>query len=48
MRRKPNWGFDLYFIRHVLEFLILIYVLYMNGVNLNSYGHGLIVMCLYV
>ena len=38
MRRKPNCGFDLYFVRHVLEFLILIYVLYKSGVNLNSYG----------
>ena len=38
MRRKPNCDFDLYFVKHVLEFLILIYVLYKNGVNLNSYG----------
>ena len=37
MRRKPDCGFDLYFIKHVLEFLILIYVLYKSGVNLNSY-----------
>ena len=26
MRRKPDCGFDLYFVKHVLEFLILIYV----------------------
>ena len=38
MRRKPNCGFDLYFVKYVLEFLILIYALYMSGVNLNSYG----------
>ena len=38
MRRKPNCGFDLYVVKHVLEFLILIYVLYNSGVNLNSYG----------
>ena len=38
MRRKPDCGFHLYFVIHVLEFLILIYVLYNNGVNLNSYG----------
>ena len=38
MRRKPDCGFDLYFVKHVLEFLILIYVLYKSGVNLNSYG----------
>ena len=38
MRKKPNYGLDLYFVRHVLEFLILIYVLYKSGVNLNSYG----------
>ena len=38
MRRKPNCGFDLYFVKHVLEFLILIYVLYKSGVNLKSYG----------
>ena len=38
MRRKSDCGFDLYFGRHVLEFLILIYVLCKSGVNLNSYG----------
>ena len=38
MRRKPDCGFDLYFVKHVLEFLILINVLYKSGVNLNSYG----------
>ena len=38
MRRKPDFVFDLYFVKHVLEFLILMYVLYKNGVNLNSYG----------
>ena len=26
LRRKPDCGFDLYFVKHVLEFLILIYV----------------------
>ena len=49
MRRKPDCGFDLYFVKHVLEFLILIYVLCKSGVNLNSYGLLCpIVMCLYV
>ena len=38
MRRKPYCGFGLYFVKHVLEFLILIYVLYKSGVNLNTYG----------
>ena len=38
MRRKPDCGFDLYFVKYVLEFLILIYVLYKSCVNLNSYG----------
>ena len=38
MRKKSNCGFDLYFIKHVLELLMLIYVLYKSGVNLNSYG----------
>ena len=38
MRRKPDCDFDLYFVKHVLLFLILIYVLYKCGVNLNSYG----------
>ena len=38
MRRKTDCGFDLYFEKHVLEFLILIYVLYKSCVNLNSYG----------
>ena len=38
MRRKLDCGFDLYFVKHVLEFLILIYVLYKSGVYLNSYG----------
>ena len=37
MRRKPDCGFDLYFVKHVLELLILIYVLYKSGVYLNSY-----------
>ena len=26
LRRKPDCGFDMYFVKHVLEFLILIYV----------------------
>ena len=38
MRRKSDCGFDLYFVRHVLKFLILIYVFYKSGGNLNSYG----------
>ena len=38
MRRKSDCGFSLYFVKHVLEFLILIYVFYKSGVNLNSYG----------
>ena len=38
MRRKLDCDFDLYFVKHVLQFLILIYVLYKSGVNLNSYG----------
>ena len=38
MRRKPDCGFDLYFVDYVLEFLILIYIFYKSGVNLNSYG----------
>ena len=38
MRRKPNCNFDLYLVKYVLEFLILIYVLYKSGVNLKSYG----------
>ena len=38
MRRKSDCGFDLYFVKLVLEFLNLIYVLYKSGVNLNSYG----------
>ena len=33
MRRKLNYGFDSYFVKHVLEFLILIYVLYKSGVK---------------
>ena len=33
MRRKSNCGFDLYFVKHVLELLILIYVFYKRGVN---------------
>ena len=48
MRRKPNCGFDLYFEKHVLEFLILIYVLYKSGVNLNSYrlwSYSHVLMC---
>ena len=48
MRKKPDCGIDLYFVKHVLEFLILIYVLYKNGVNLKFYNYGLIVMRLYV
>ena len=32
LRRKPDCGFDLYFIKHVLECLILIYVLYKSDV----------------
>ena len=49
MRRKSDCGFDLYFLKHVLEFLILIYVLYKSGVNLNSYGlwpYSHVLMCL--
>ena len=49
MRRKPDCGFDLYFVKHVLEFLILIYVLYKSGENLNSYGlwsYSHVLMCL--
>ena len=49
MRRKPDCGFDLYFVKHVLEFLILIYALYKSGVNLNSYGlwsYSHVLMCL--
>ena len=38
MRRKSDCGFDLYFVKNVLEFLILIYILYKSGLNLNSYG----------
>ena len=38
MRRKPDCGFDSYFVKHVLKFLILVYDLYKSGVNLNSYG----------
>ena len=49
MRRKLDCGFDLYFVKHVLEFLILIYVFYNSGVYLNSYElWSSIVMCLYV
>ena len=49
MRRKLDCGFDLYFVKHVLEFLILIYVLYKSGVNLKSYGlwsYSHVLMCL--
>ena len=49
MKRNLNCGFDLYFVKHVLEFLILIYVLYKSGVNLNSYGprsYSHVLMCL--
>ena len=49
MRRKPDCGFDLYFLKLVLELLILIYVLYKSGVNLNSYGlwsYSHVLMCL--
>ena len=49
MRRKLDYGFDLYFVEHVLEFLILIYVLYKSGVNLKSYGlwsYSNVLMCL--
>ena len=38
MRRESDCGFDLYFVKQVLELLILIYVLYKSCVNLNSYG----------
>ena len=38
MRRKPDCSFDLCFVKHVLEFLILIYVLYKSCVNLKYYG----------
>ena len=38
MRRKPDCGFDLYFVKHVLKFLLLIYDLYKSDINLNSYG----------
>ena len=48
MRRKSDCGFDLYFVKHVLEFLILIYVLYKSGVNLTLMDYGPIVMCLCV
>ena len=44
-----DYGFDLYLVKHVLEFLILIYVLYKSGVNLNSYGlwsYSHVLMCL--
>ena len=33
MRRKSDCGFDSYLLKHVLEFLILIYVLYKSGVK---------------
>ena len=49
MRRKPNCGFDSYFVKHVLEFLILIYVLYKSGINLNSYelwSYSHVLICL--
>ena len=49
MRRKQDCGFDLYFVKHVLEFLILIYVLYKSCVNLNSCGlwsYSHVFMCL--
>ena len=48
MRRKPDCGFDLYFVKHVLEFLILIYFLYKSGVNLNSYvwSYSHVLVCL--
>ena len=49
MRRKPDCGFDLYFVKHILEFLILIHVLFKSGVNLNSYGlwsYNHVLMCL--
>ena len=48
MRRKSDCGFDLYFVKHVLEFLILIYFLYKSGINLNSYGlrsYSHVLMC---
>ena len=38
MKRKSDCGFDLYFVKYVLEFLILIYVLYKSGVNFKNYG----------
>ena len=49
MRRKPDCGFHLYFVKYVLEFLIFIYVLYKSGVNLNPYGlwsYSHVLMCL--
>ena len=49
MRRKLDCGFDFYFVKHLLEFLILIYVLYKSGVNLNSYGlwsYSRVLICL--
>ena len=51
MRRKPDCGFDSYFLKHVFEILILIYVLYKSGVNLNSYGlwsYSHVLICLSV
>ena len=33
LRRKPTCGFDIYFEKHVLEFLILIYVLIKRDVT---------------
>ena len=32
LRRKPDCDFDLYFVKHVLKCLILIYVLYKSDV----------------
>ena len=49
MRKKPDCGFDLYFVKHVLKFLILIYVLYKSCVNLNSYelwSYSHVLICL--
>ena len=36
MRRKSDCGFDSYFVKHVLEILILIYVLYNCAVKFDQ------------
>ena len=33
MRIKPDCGFNSYFVKHVLEFVILIYVLYKSSIK---------------